>query len=538
MKPTFYIVFALPLLVASGCAKEPPKVSKEPTVSLDQLFAFRGKPKPYKLPKDGLVERWVEKLSSGSRRGLRFAKERLRENPAEAYPLLVRGLEEHMAESSRVGLLVNLCGALGNTKNPDAAELLLKVITQSTLPVVRSTAVEALARVGSPALVHTLLEQAKGELEPGVLKSLLVIIAQFGEKDGVDFLASRVRAWSTPGPGGEMGVQAWSALLAATHPSARVALASLTPTMAPPLQVEGLLKLVEWGETDGQEELRLFLDADRYPSARVRRSAVIGLALLSDWQGVLMATTDEDPLVRTAVIDAFQLPAAQAEGIGESHLVEWSGNPNPNMAYPALHALLKRGQHFRIDPWLNLASGYPSAPGSLGALRLFLQDGIQDSRIVQPLLDRWSSFDRSQRIDVLRVFSKMASEVSLRHLVFTASNPQEIAAVREQAISSYAFSDKADLLTLLGLWNSTLPYEEAERLFSGAANHADDPRFEAFAVELLQRDDLPPTHLRIVLELLPLTLHAKGLALLLEARSARLPSQAIRYIDFLLNDFY
>jgi len=136
------------------------------------------------------------------------------------------------------------------------------------------------------------------------------------------------------------------------------------------------------------------------------------------------------------------------------------------------------------------------------------------------------------------VFSKLSNEDSLRHLVITAANPDESASVREQAISSYAFSEKANLDTLLGLWSPLLPYEEVERLFSGAANQSEDPRFETFMAEIIKRKDLPPVHLRIVLDILPITLKARGQALLMNARSEKIPEQAIHYIDFLLNDFY
>ena len=61
---------------------------------------------------------------------------------------------------------------------------------------------------------------------------------------------------------------------------------------------------------------------------------------------------------------------------------------------------------------------------------------------------------------------------------------------------------------------------------------------KSFVVELIKRKDLPPVHLRIVLDILPITLKERGRTLLMNARSEKIPEQAIHYIEFLLNDFY
>ena len=121
-------------------------------------------------------------------------------------------------------------------------------------------------------------------------------------------------------------------------------------------------------------------------------------------------------------------------------MVEWANETQASLAYPALRALLSRGQRYRLDPWLELASGYPSAPGSLDAVRLFLEDGIFDTRIVGPLILNWFSFDEGQRVDVLRVLSKMGNQEAVSHIASVAVNLSEKSLVREQAFSSLAFA--------------------------------------------------------------------------------------------------
>ena len=522
-----------------GCGTSADPAPPVDLYSLERVFETKQQKGAYELPVDGLTARWVHKLQTSSRRGLRFAKSQLRRTPQEALPLLLDSLAKVKGDSSQVGYLLNLCAALGATDSPEAEAPLLNLLQTCTVPVVRTGAAEALAQLESLSVQSAFLERAQLEMDPAVIRAMYSTIARIGGPKASHFLADRARAWLTGDPMARSGLDAWKALLLVQDPSALSVLQSLESILSPPQLAEGLARRVALGESGLAEPLRHLLNPEKYPSGTVRLTAVIGLASAKDWPGVLLAAQDPDFAVRKTVIDALQLPGAVDEGTGLAHLLEWAADPNPIRAYPAIHALMKQGRTEALEPWLQLVSGFPLAPGSLGALLLFRQEGLEDPRLAPLLLSRWAYCDSTQRVDLLRILGKVPEAQVLEKIRQVLQDSQESADVKEQALTSLALFGADGLAVLLEYWNPQRNPQETERIFTTAANLSSAANFLPWVDQLLAMEDLPPLHLKFLIDILPIKLESEAYPRLLALyQSKTRPTEVVRYVEALLKDYY
>jgi HEAT repeat protein len=507
--------------------------------SLEKVFQTKQQKGAYVLPADGLTARWVQKLQTSSRRGLRFAKSQLRKTPQEALPLLLDSLSKVEGDSTQVGYLLNLCAALGATQSPEAEAPLLNLLQTCTVPVVRTGAAEALAQLESLSIQTEFLERAQLEMDPAVIRAMFSTIARIGGPKASHFLGARAQSWMAGDPMSRSGLDAWKALLWVEDASSLSVLQSMESILPPPLLAEGLARRVALGEKGLTESLRSMLNPEKYPSGTVRLTAVIGLASAEDWPGVLLAAQDPDFAVRKTVIDALQLPGAVDEGVGLAHLMEWAADPSPTHAYPAIHALMKQGRTEALEPWLQLVSGFPLDPGSVGALLLFRQEGLEDPRLAPLLLSRWPYCDSAQRVDLLRILGRVPDVQVLEKIKQILHDPKEQTDVKEQALTSLALFGADGLTILLEYWNPERNPQETERIFSTSANLSSEADFLPWVDALLTMEDLPPLHLKFLIDILPLKLAEKAYPRLLGIyQSETRPTEVVRYVEALLKDYY
>jgi hypothetical protein len=563
MKPTFYftpkfavnmpirfsLVYLLVAALLGSCGAEAGGPSDSPALAVsgdtaeqgstdaDQVYQVGQSLAEYQpVPREQLVDRYIEKLRSGDRKALRFAKQALGDLGDAAVPKLVAGLQ---AELDRGGAAaVNFMAALSYTKTTQELDILLDVLRLHPLPMARSQALDTISVLDQKQLLSGVLEHAARETEGGPQFRLLPCLSKLDGEGGAVYLSQMVESWLANPGSAEQGAAAWKNLLAMNHPAAIDAVESLVSRMPPSMQAAGITRLIHAGRDQWLVDVRAFLNAEKYPSSTLRRKAVEGLAVAGDWPGVMLARNDPDLNVRIAVVDAMRLPYPVEQKMGLAFLQEMAANPDEAVAYPALRALLERGDQAAIEPWVAQIKGYPTSPGSVVAARLFLQPGISHPRMAELLMDRWGYSEPDHRIDITRVLAKHSSPAVLAFMEQVILDSDEDPDVRFYTIGSLGNSGPDSIPALLRIWQVGFGPETNKALLSALLRYPDDPRVRSFAAELAINPDSPSVARATMLASLANAFAEDAYPILLDARAACKRDSARIFIEEVLHEYF
>ncbi len=531
------------VVAACGGGDDTPGPSVAGTTAADAVFsvpeAFR---RPYDPPADDTrLDRWLHHLSGGSREGLRFAKARLRELGSSAAPAVAARLDAVLDDPDRFGEAVNLLDVLAEIGGPDEVEVVSRVLTVHSVPVVRTQAYETAAAMGEPGLLPAVRDAVARETDPGPRRAGYRALSRLGEEGDLRFLEERVRDWLAAGFGEVSrdtdGQDAWNALIEREGADLLPVLRRLDPLLPPSLRVQALAARTELGDdADLAAELRAYLDPSRYPSARTRGLAVATLAELGDWDAVLQAADDPAPEVQRTVAAALARP--EAAELGEARLEEWARSDDLELQAQALAALRARGREAVLDAWLRLAARYPLAEGSSRALQLLVRDALMDERLAPALIRAWPNCDEAHRPDLMRAMTATLDPRAgefLGELVLGETLSEDDLRLASVLVANFPSSPPV----LMELWRRRP--DLAGEVLDGVARWAreGDEAARAFLLDLARggrgADDRSR---RLALERLPRVLGGDALPVLLEIRDREARPDVRTWLDAFLNRWF
>jgi hypothetical protein len=526
------LLLAIPLGI-SACGDAAPEVIERD----DSQFQIGSVLAPYEpIPEGGMDDRLIGKLRLGSKEALRFAKEEIGKRGDAILPRLLEEMQIELDGGSTSA--TNFLSALVYTRTKQQLPILAEILASHPLPLVRSQALDTIARLQQTELEQAVLEHAKVEGEAGPASRIIPCLAMLGGDAAVDYLAAIVRTWS----GGERqeprGTAAWDNLLTIDSPAARRAIAFLVDGMPPLQRSAGITRLIHLGDLDLAEEVRSYLDPEVFPAAGVRHKAVEGLAVAGDFEGVLLAQDDPDLRVRLAVVDAMRIPEAAAQDLGRNFLEAAARDEDEDMARAALQALVERGDSSFIEPWLQLVKGYPTQPRSIGATRMFLHAKLEHPALVSLLIQRWPYCDSDQRIDLGRVLAAHPSAEGIDFLASVVVDEKADPDVRLYSITSLGNSGPQAIDSLLKIWAEKPSPVASERLLNALLRFPDEPRVRDFLVELATVPGSPDFARAQVLSALPKAYGLEAYAMLMQARKSAERDVVRRYIEELLHEYF
>lgn len=527
------------LLAVAGCAPDepgPPHAAVFPPLAAPN--------QEYRPPPDGdRLGRVIAKLARPeSREALRFTLDHVPEFQPEAAPRLVAATRERLATpEAEFGALVNLCDALGRTGDERAVDVLIEILRKSPVPVTRAAAADALRQIGNQEIVPKLLElAAKVESEVAVQRSLYRAVAALGGPAAGEYLESQMRLWLAQTEGlDEVGKPVWDAVLALDPETGLAVLRRLQPELPDgPLAVQALARRVEWGDLESAAGLKPYLDAQRWPSAMVRATAVGGLAEEGEWEAVLAAAADPDPKVRQAVAAALARDEAVERDLGRAELDRLADDPDGGTAVGALYALVARDDRVRLERWLASLQGYPLDPGSSQALVLLKEEEVFDPRTGPILVSTWERCDAEQKFSVLRALAKLGDEQTLpffEKVIRDSEEPLEVRILAAKVLPNFG-DPAADLL--LELWTPDLEPFIAEAVLIGLAEFADHPPARELLLAICGDPAATDAHRRVVFDFLPKAIGWDALDPLLQAREQTARPEVRAYLDGVLRRYF
>ncbi len=496
---------------------------------------------PFRAPKDGdLWPDFVHHLISTSRKGLHFTLERFDGAGPEVAALLVPEIRSRLHDPQAWTALHNLIQALRRTGAREQGDLLLEILREAATPVVRSAAADALGELGTPAQVPGMIAVFGQDTQIAPRIRIIQALGKIGGERAARFLEHQFRAWLATSPAsGNYGNALWASLLELEDAQAASRLAALDALLPRPFHAQALRRRAELGERGLEEPLRALLDPETTPNAQTRTFALEGLTFLADWEGVLRATEDPVPSVVRSAIQALRHPKAVAVDAGRGRLVELAQSTDPNLATAALQALIDRGDRSMLEPWLQRAAGYPTAPGSVTAIRFLRNRQIADPRTLPILLNCWRNCDPSEKIDLLRVFGMMADERAVPLMNRTLGDSSLPPPLRAMAATQLGNLGPAGTRGLLQTLDQDPPLEVGTAIVDALARLAEEDPVARERLRALPGDRAAPDAIRRqAIDDLPLALGLDAYGPLLAARDGARRSDVRAYLDAILRRYF
>lgn len=534
MKRAFYptsilLLFGLGLVACGDSPTE--QLRDDSQFQLAEVF-----PAYEPIGEGGIEERLISKLRNGSKEALRFAKEALGERGDDVVPALVQGLQSELDSGTTAA--TNFLSALVFTRTKQPLPILIEVLERHPLPLVRSQALDSIALLKQSDLEEAVIAFAEFEVESGPRARIVPCLGALGGEASVEYLASLIGDWQDGGRIQPLGSAAWEQLLTIDSPAARAAIEGQLDSLPPAFRAAGVTRLIHLGDRSRLDQVRELLDASKYPAAKVRHHAVEGLAVAGDFDSVLGAFTDPNLQVKLAVIDAMRLEEAAQQGLGRDLLFETARGENEDLARAALHVLHDRGEGAPLEPWLALVRGYPNAPGSIGATRMFLHLEFGHPALTGILIQRWPFADADQRIDLGRVMAKHADERVIEFLQSVVMDESEDADVRLYSLTSLGNCGVESVPALLEIWESSPAPVTSERLISALLRYPEEEQVREFLTQLALDPDSPDFARAQALANLPKAYGLEAYELLMQAREAAQRDVVRLYIEQILHQYF
>ncbi|MBL7008868.1 MAG: hypothetical protein ISR76_07700 [Planctomycetes bacterium] len=493
-------------------------------------------------PEDGdLLPRLLHHLEKSSRDSLHFAIEQIPAFGERAAAALVAGIESRIQDPNHFGALHNYCKTLGACGSREDAAVLVRVVRESSVPLARTGAAEALGQIGGPEHVPELIRALEVETEAGPIQAYYGALGELGGDQAFAYLEDRIRDWAGNRPGSAVfGNLAWNQVLGLEDGQAAARLARVAPMLAGrSFQVSALRRRAELGDPAAGAGLRDFLDPATTPAPGTRVVAIEGLGHAGDWEGVQLGFDDPDPKLHLAAINVLSLPAARQSRVAHSKLEDLAQGGDPELAQAAMHALCLRGDRRLLEPWLKRAQTYPHGAGSVDAINLLKHEDVADPRTTPVLLNAWENSDTDSRIGLLRVFGKMRDPRCLplfEELLLGAGAEPDL---RRMALTQTANLGGLAQPLLLRFLEQPLTAEDAPHALASLGRMAlDDPVARARLLELTGDETQPDWVRANCFPLLIKILGAEAYPALLEARDEAKRGEVRAFLNGILNEFF
>lgn len=547
MKPAFYPMhsgsprWVAPLLAAvtigliPGCGGG--EAVPEQAERDDVQFTVGSALPPYQpIAEGGMEERMFEKLRSGSKEALRFAKEAIGARGEEIVPRLLEELQTEVESGSTAA--TNFLSALVYTDTRQTLPILAEIMATHPLPLVRSQAIDTIAFLRQTELEAALVAHAEIEVEAGPASRIIPALGSLGGDASVAYLSELVGVWVAGQQREPRGQKAWDALLTIDSEAARREINRWVDQLAATQRAPGITRLIHLGQTELASEVREYLNPEKFISAGVRHKAVEGLAVAGDFDGVLLAKDDPDLRVRLAVVDALSIDAAAEADLGRAWLEEIARGNDEDMARASLRVLAERGDTAAVEPWLALVKGFPTQPRSSGATRMFLHADLGHPALVSLLIQRWPFCDSDQRIDLGRVMAAHADEQSTQFLLEVVLDEDADPDVRLYSITSLGNSGEIALDALFQIWEAAPGPDATERLINAFLRYPEVPRVREFLLALAVDPGSNDFARARALAGLPKAYGEESYEMLIEARATAERDVVRRFIEEMLHEYF
>ncbi len=533
MRLAFYLPICPLLLGCSGGAPQPAPAVEDPFPVVPGGVLWI-EPEPGTLP-----SRWARHLEGNSRAGLRFALTRFTDMGPDATVLLEDRIRELLIQPSLFPALHNMVEALGRARAVDAEELLLDVLSLSTVPIIRSVSIQSLVQIGAGGAALPILLHLQHEQEAGPLFAGWGAVGQLGGPEAAAQLEEKFQLWLLGDPAWtKLGSLVWQGLLQLQDEGAADRLARLTVGIAPIFQAQALRRRAELGDSRAVAEIG-FLLANPVHGELVREEAIRGLVAAGAYD-VLLGFPAHGPFPETsAVLQGLRQAFANGQELGADWLQEATRHPDPTLALQALQALCERGDRRLLDPWIRLARSFPLAEGSAQALHVLRYPNVGDHLLPAILEKRWSFCDPVQQEDVLRLLGELpkARGFPLIRKILTDENlePQ----VRHQAHVQLGNVGPISLSVLKSLLRAKPHGQEADTLVGALSRLAlEDDASREFLVAIAVTPLAGETCQRFALDSIPSILGADSMAPLMQARDQAQRGRVRAYVEWLLRTYF
>ena len=501
MKATFYfksLLCAVTVFPLFSCSQSDDVAVYETSIS--DVFPAPTKVVPAYIEVDEiqLVDRYIGHVHVGTKDNHHFAVQRLLEN-RDCADRVAAELRSLTTDRFTIGSVVSLCQILGDVGNEQHAAAILPFVETIFPPIVRTAAFQALANI-APADYGDLLIAAYAEQEESSPRdACLNALAKSGSNQGLDFITELVEQWLDQG---ETALQSsWNALLLNSNPRLQQVLTKLQPRLSPFLALQSFGVRISMGERDIHEQIKTYLDADKYKSAGTRSLAVQLLGELQQWDSVMKLAPANNEKLDLAIIGLLSRDDAPASAV--QVLDMYTQYELQSLRRNSLMQMLKLGQTSYFDSYILELDDYPHTSGSLLALALLTDMQGLPEYVVDVMIRRWQYCDDvNHRLALVRALVRTGFASATNFLGEILLSDDADPAVTKFVSEVLGNSGPESTKWFLKLWEQQQNFSTARVVFMALTRYPQRAEVRESLLAAAKSSTIDPRSRRFVLELL------------------------------------
>jgi HEAT repeat protein len=501
MKATFYfksLLCAVTVFPLFSCS-QPDDVSVD-EATLSDVFPAPTEVAPAYVEVDEiqLVDRYISHVHVGTKDHHHFAVQRLLET-RDCADKVAAELRDLTTDRFTIGSVVSLCQVLGDVGDGQHAAAIIPFVETLFPPIVRTAAFQALANI-APADYGDLLIAAYAEQdESSPRDACLNALSQGGSEQGLDFIAELVEQWLDQG---ETALQSsWNALLLNSNPRLQQVLTRLQPRLSPFLALQSFGVRISLGDRDIHEQIKVYVDAEKYKSAGTRSLAVQLLGELQQWDLVMSLAPSHNEKLDLAIIGLLSRDDAPARAVQALDI--YTQQELRSLRRKSLMQMIKLGKTSYFDSYLLELDEYPYTPGSLLALSLLTDMQGLPENVVDVMIRRWEYCDDvNHRLSLVRALVRMGYPSATDFLGEMLLNENTDPAVTKFISEVLGNSGPESTEWFLKLWEQNQDFATARVVFLALTRYPEMTEVREVLVATAQSLTIDPMSRRFVLELL------------------------------------
>ena len=345
-----------------------------------------------------LIDRYIGHIHVGSKDNHHFASQRLLEM-RDCGDKVAAELRALTTDRFTIGSVVSLCQVLGDVGDEQHAAAIIPFVETIFPPIVRTAAFQALANIAPADYGELLIAAYAAQEESSPRDACLNALSRCGSEKGLDFIAELVEQWLDQG---ETALQSsWNALLLNSNPRLKQVLTKLQPRLSPFLALQSFGVRISLGERDIHEQIKVYLDSNKYKSAGTRSLAAQLLGELQQWDSVMELAPANNEKLDLAIIGLLSRDDAPASAV--SVLDIYTQHELKSLRRKSLMQMIKLGKTSYLDSYLIELGEYPNTSGSLLALGLLTDMQGLPEHVVDVMIRRWQYCDDvNHRLSLVR----------------------------------------------------------------------------------------------------------------------------------------
>jgi HEAT repeat protein len=501
MKATFYfksLLCAVTVFALFSCSQ--PDDMAGDNASLSDVFPAPTRVVPTYVEVDGiqLIERYIGHVHVGTKDSHRFAIQRLLENRGCA-DMVAAELRALAADRFTIGSVVSLCQVLGDVGDERHAAAILPFGATIFPPIVRTAAFQALAKIASADYGDQLIAAYAEQNESSPRDACLNALSQGGSGQGLDFIAKLVEQWLDQG---ETALQSsWNALLLNSNPRLQQVLTRFQPRLSPFLALQSFGVRISLGERDIHEQIKVYLDADKYKSAGTRSLAVQLLGELQQWDTVMGLAPANNEKLDLAIIGLLSRDDAPASAVQVLDI--YTQQELKSLRRKSLMQMIKLGKTSYFDSYLLELDDYPYTSGSLLALGLLTDMQGLPEHVVDVMIRRWQyCTDVSHHLSLVRALVRTGYPSAtdfLGEMLLSGNTDPVVTKFISEVLGN---SGPESTGWFLKLWEQQQDFNTARLVILALTRYPEMTEVRELLVATAQSSTIDPMTRRFVLELL------------------------------------